>query len=442
MFFTKGMARAVCGMLILLGCSNAAAQQRPMEATSSIDWQKETIHSVLSLDTIKTGIQLPSGRNSALQILEMETPALLKDTFFSILVDSSSLLGDSVERGEISLGDLNRIIDTGKRTPPWVSPDLKKVSMTHAVDLADIGSLFIHHTAVQKPKPILDTIPSRAFSGILIDARSPLPVHGEYEQAILQPCLFPRIWNSGMELLYEKNMVKPEIAKKQGIALYSSNPDESAYRDVIGDNPLRVSARQIFGTHHTDPIISNDDYLRIMTQSENRDLLANGKVVILCSEESLESRGIGPRKDDAYYFAWKDVGERLSAREVKKIDFSDSWKGLKLTIYDIRFVADTARILPEERGRLDVIAEALLLAGPRASFLIEGHTASVGKPAGETALSVDRALTIAKELQARGIAAERIHSAGFGGTKPVANNDTDEGRALNRRVEITIQLPD
>ena len=71
-------------------------------------------------------------------------------------------------------------------------------------------------------------------------------------------------------------------------------------------------------------------------------------------------------------------------------------------------------------------------------FLIEGHTASTGYEAGEMKLSKERAHSIAKALAVRGISSEHFVCKGSGGKKPIASNETPEGKALNRRVEITI----
>ncbi len=117
------------------------------------------------------------------------------------------------------------------------------------------------------------------------------------------------------------------------------------------------------------------------------------------------------------------------------VDVTD--QGIKLSVRDIRFKPDSSEILPEEKWRIDAIAETLKLAEGM-NFLVEGHTASVGKPAGEKELSIQRAKKITDELAARGIPAERFVYTGYGGTKPVADNSTAEGRAQNRRVEITI----
>jgi len=115
--------------------------------------------------------------------------------------------------------------------------------------------------------------------------------------------------------------------------------------------------------------------------------------------------------------------------------------GIRLSVRDIRFVPDSDQILPAEAWRLDAIAEALrgaIKSAEGASFLVEGHTASVGKPAGELELSLKRARRVVDELVARGVGAERFMYRGLGGTVPLADNATATGRAQNRRVEITI----
>ena len=433
---TKWYAGSLLFLAFLLAVPGA--QERTVTAVTTTDWKDELVRSVISLDAEKNGIKLPEGRSSALQILEMESPALLKDTFFSILVDSTDRLGNCVDRGTLSLAELNAIIDGGTKTPPWFSPDLKRASMTSTVPLSRIGSLFIRHAKTWEPKPPLDTAYTRPFTGIIIDARGKLPVHGEYVTDQVKPCLLPKIWNANMDLVYEKNMVQPDIALKLGIISYF--PDDSRTRDRAGTDPLRIPARAVFGANRTDPVISREDYLKIVSIPENRALLREGKVVILCDPDTLEGQTVGPVKDDNYYFTWKEIDRALKKVPVARMDFSDAWEGMKLTVYDIRFVADTAEILPDERERLNLIADALKLAGPAATFTIEGHTASVGKPEGERKLSIERAQKMAAELSYRGIARERLVSNGYGGTRPVASNESQEGRARNRRVEIIINI--
>ena len=133
----------------------------------------------------------------------------------------------------------------------------------------------------------------------------------------------------------------------------------------------------------------------------------------------------------------KDSGTSSSGNSKNNMVFEETPAGLRLSVRDIKFKADSDEVLASEKSRLDEIAEVLKLA-PNSQFLIEGHTAAVGRPQGEQTLSVQRAKKIATELAKRGIPAANFICKGHGGTKPVASNSTDEGRAQNRRVEITI----
>ena len=119
------------------------------------------------------------------------------------------------------------------------------------------------------------------------------------------------------------------------------------------------------------------------------------------------------------------------------ITYENTSSGIKLTIENLQFKPNSSELLPGEKERLNQIASALKQA-PNSMFLVEGHTASTGNLSGEKKLSVERAYTIANELIKRGIGAEKFLCKGSGSSKPIASNDTAEGMAKNRRVEITI----
>ncbi|GHU19569.1 cell envelope biogenesis protein OmpA [Spirochaetia bacterium] len=119
------------------------------------------------------------------------------------------------------------------------------------------------------------------------------------------------------------------------------------------------------------------------------------------------------------------------------IDLVSVPEGVRLIVKDIRFVPDSDEFLPEERSRLDMIAQALKQA-PDRTFLVEGHTAALGRAAGEMELSIQRAKRMVDELTHRGIREDRFIYKGWGGTKPIGDNSNEEGRSRNRRVEITI----
>ena len=70
-------------------------------------------------------------------------------------------------------------------------------------------------------------------------------------------------------------------------------------------------------------------------------------------------------------------------------------------------------------------------------ILVEGHTADVGKPVGQLNLSIERTRTVMNALIDYGIDESLFTYKGYGGTMPIATNQTEEGRAQNRRVDIT-----
>ncbi len=111
--------------------------------------------------------------------------------------------------------------------------------------------------------------------------------------------------------------------------------------------------------------------------------------------------------------------------------------GIKLTLNNLQFNSDSAELLPGETQRLDLIAD-VLKKSPKSLYMIAGHCADTGNPRAQQKLSEERAQKIAQELIKRGIPSEQILCKGFGATKQLASNDTPEGMAKNRRVEITV----
>ena len=127
----------------------------------------------------------------------------------------------------------------------------------------------------------------------------------------------------------------------------------------------------------------------------------------------------------------------VSAAKNSNIKVENTPAGIRLTIQNLQFKADSAELLPGEEKRLDQIATVLKEAG-NSQFLVEGHTADTGYEKGEMKLSAERAHAVAEALSKKGIQASRFITKGSGAHKPIADNATAEGKALNRRVEITI----
>lgn len=98
------------------------------------------------------------------------------------------------------------------------------------------------------------------------------------------------------------------------------------------------------------------------------------------------------------------------------------------------FASGSARLDPASYPRLDRVVE-YMTHRPSSRIRIEGHTDNVGNPQRNLRLSEARARAVRDYLVAHGIDASRIEAVGFGDQRPIASNDTEEGRQQNRRIE-------
>jgi outer membrane protein OmpA-like peptidoglycan-associated protein len=142
------------------------------------------------------------------------------------------------------------------------------------------------------------------------------------------------------------------------------------------------------------------------------------------------------------------VGYKMD-QQIKELKEQTAGSGVDVTEVDngqailvnlpdgVTFDVDSATLKPQFRTTLDQIAQSLKTY-PDSLIDVYGHTDSTGSDQYNQALSQRRAQTVADYLAMRGVAASRVRNQGYGETMPIATNDTVEGRALNRRVEIKI----
>ena len=102
----------------------------------------------------------------------------------------------------------------------------------------------------------------------------------------------------------------------------------------------------------------------------------------------------------------------------------------------INFDTGKATIKPDSLATVEEVAK-MLKSAPELKLEVGGHTDNVGKPDANQKLSEARAQSVMKALAERGVAAARLTAKGYGDSKPVADNRSEEGRAKNRRVELS-----
>jgi len=272
-----------------------------IKVSGVLDWEKNEMEAVFDLDLNSINARFPAGRSQAEEILRDEFPGLMKPLLLNLQADSSSTVEDLIMRGELGLRNLDEVCNTAIRIPPNFSADLTRFTGKYSMRISQAGAAMIRHRSAGEPdRPVLP-VPAANYTGIIIIANNFLPVHGRNITELLRPCLFPKIWDSGMNLIYEKNMTDPSISGtgRNGLVRYAKG--ESIFRPtpsgldpelamLVGDRPLRIFAASVFGAVPTDPIIDRADAQLILANENNRRLLREGRIAIIINDTLLQQK--------------------------------------------------------------------------------------------------------------------------------------------------------
>jgi outer membrane protein OmpA-like peptidoglycan-associated protein len=137
--------------------------------------------------------------------------------------------------------------------------------------------------------------------------------------------------------------------------------------------------------------------------------------------------------------AQQKVAAERAQNELRRMEAMREEAGrLVISLSGVLFESGGDELSAEAQGRLDTVAQALS-AYPDRNIVVEGHTDDRGSDATNHMLSQKRADAVREYLASRGVSAERMRSIGRGESAPIASNDSAEGRANNRRVEVIVE---
>jgi outer membrane protein OmpA-like peptidoglycan-associated protein len=205
---------------------------------------------------------------------------------------------------------------------------------------------------------------------------------------------------------------------------------------MINDDAQKSSVIQII-RNYTNAIKSMGGTVIYNGQPDEADCaeknglnLVIGKIVKGAKEMWVEIATLG---GDDYYLT-------VLLKELMKQDVtaSDMFETLNrdghIALY-INFDTGKSVIRDESKPVIEQVVQ-MLKTNPELKISVEGHTDNVGSPESNKTLSLDRAKSVVTAIISQGITADRLSASGFGQDKPVADNNTEEGRAQNRRVEL------
>ncbi|GHU31751.1 hypothetical protein FACS1894172_07190 [Spirochaetia bacterium] len=281
---------------LLLMTAGIGFAQEQFSVSGSIDWDKREITVTSSLNLESASIRLPTGRVRAEESLRASLVQAVRPFILEVPVDSANKVGDLVTRGDMSLQQVDELARGVKQIPASLSPDLTEIRARYIVNLNEISSALIRHTSAADIPHSLTPTPATAYTGIIIIANDPLPIHGRHESTLAVPSLFPKIWDTSMNLIFERNLMDPQIARNEPIVhyvsanrIFQSTPSgmDAELLARVGPRPFRILAREIFGIYPTDIVIDPADALLLVSSEENRKLLREGRITFVLNDEVL-----------------------------------------------------------------------------------------------------------------------------------------------------------
>jgi outer membrane protein OmpA-like peptidoglycan-associated protein len=230
-----------------------------------------------------------------------------------------------------------------------------------------------------------------------------------------------------------------DVAEKK----FSDDPDGQDTRDTAYIAMRKAQRAEALGTvaAATDSKHSAE-HERTRTQAEiiaaQQGKLVNAQDQIAKERASLaQQKQLTEQERQARLEAEKKAKDAMDAL-AKSLAVKADTRGTVITLSGgVLFATGQATILPGAQAQLNQVADALKTQAEH-HFTVEGHTDNQGTDAINNDLSNRRANAVRDYLIVRGVASEAITAQGFGSTRPIADNHSPEGRAMNRRVEIVV----
>jgi outer membrane protein OmpA-like peptidoglycan-associated protein len=226
----------------------------------------------------------------------------------------------------------------------------------------------------------------------------------------------------------------PDDQREAKVALDSAEREFDDVGDEVSSRDLAYVAQRkaIAARAHSDALHALEE--KKLAQREFDQYKAN-KSLATAQELDLTKKSLeGAQADAQSERAARNAAlEKLAGLEAKSTD-----RGLVLTLSgSVLFVTGKSVLLPQAQQRLREVAVALQ-KDPR-HITVVGHTDAKGSADSNQKLSENRANAVRTFLSKEGVPADRLSTVGMGESEPIADNETTEGRANNRRVELIIE---
>lgn len=266
-------------MTLVLVVISGTVSAQDIHWTSGPDWEEGTLTIEGTRIIVEDGVR---AYNAASRAISMDAPNEWLNAVQQLPLNSFEQARDLVLANPSLVSALTDRFEHATSSGSRPNRTIDRVSQSWTLPLHEtVIPVFSSHE-IPRPLPFpIGWQPERPSTGLMIDARGRLPVHGTSEQAQLQPVLLPRIYDEQMNLVLSAGMMSPEYLERWGVAAYSTDTDPDAHIERIGTEPLIVGADALFGQTPANPVIPSDAAETLLIQDINRRILIEGRIVIL-----------------------------------------------------------------------------------------------------------------------------------------------------------------
>lgn len=314
-------------------------------------------------------------------------------------------------------------------------PDLLGDISQKKFALRDYEDVIFRVQLVISPVQIpLDSAAFKGMEGVEEFYQDPNYVYtvGEAED----PRLLYRLYTKAVELEFEAamviGMVEDKVMTGNDSTFWIQIPhhDQPDRLSVVRGKLLDLNGVPVMADIYFDDLVQGKVYA-VTTSDSTGDYyveLPNGRLYGFHAEAD----GFFPISD---YVDLRDINTRMEYIGKIRMVSDESITEVSIRINNIFFETGSYQLKKESTRELDRLLR-YLIEHPDQSAVIEGHTDSVGDDIYNEELSLNRAKAVLRYLVLQGYNVDQLKAKGFGEAKPVASNDTEEGRAMNRRVEF------
>jgi hypothetical protein len=310
--------RSALVLILCLTCLPASADENGrLVSKISVDWQKGMISLQVEALIDRSGPNAATAESSAQLSAENALPTLFLRELGPLPVESGATVDDILRRNRESgaaeysrnplatraaqieadeqtafrFASLANAIEgagaVGRRVYTRNSADQRRVELRYDYRLHEVFKRLLGldaNSASDRPQAVRKNLvwtPVSAWTGLIIHAADALPVHGEHTKEPARRCGFPAIYDSEMEPVLTRSMIKPERLSDWGVAAYTADADDKAGLERVGPNPLRTYAVGVYGRYRGDLMIPREDARRLLASEPARAALAEGRVLIV-----------------------------------------------------------------------------------------------------------------------------------------------------------------